>query len=89
MVHIHNGILLSSGSDGKATVYNAGYPGSIPGWGRSPGERNGNPLQWVAKSRTQLNDFTSLPQKWTKIFTIKSREATEILEISNQTLKLT
>ena len=22
-----------------------GDPGSIPGWGRSPGERNGNPLQ--------------------------------------------
>ena len=24
---------------------NAGDLGSIPGWGRSPGERNGNPLQ--------------------------------------------
>ena len=23
---------------------NAGDPGSIPGWGRSPGERNGNSL---------------------------------------------
>ena len=21
-------------------------PGSIPGWGRSPGEENGNPLQY-------------------------------------------
>jgi len=63
MVHIHNGILLSSGADGKATVYNAGDPGSIPGWGRSPGEGNGNPLQWVAKSRTRLNDFTSLIKK--------------------------
>ena len=26
-------------------VCNAGDPGSIPGWGRSPGEGNGNPLQ--------------------------------------------
>ena len=26
------------GSDGKASVYNAGNPGSIPGSGRSPGE---------------------------------------------------
>ena len=26
------------GSDGKASVYNVGDPGSIPGWGRSPGE---------------------------------------------------
>ena len=29
----------------KASVYNAGDPGSIPGLGRSPGEGNGNPLQ--------------------------------------------
>ena len=34
------------GSDGKACVYNAGDPGSIHGWGRSPGEGNGNPLQY-------------------------------------------
>ena len=34
------------GSDGKATVYNAGDMGSIPGSGRSPGEGNGNPLQY-------------------------------------------
>ena len=65
-----------AGSDGKAPVYNAGDQGSIPGSGRSPGERNGNPLQYyclenpmgrgawratvhgVAKSRTQLSDFT-------------------------------
>ena len=25
---------------------NAGDTGSIPGWGRSPGEGNGNPLQY-------------------------------------------
>ena len=30
----------------KASSYNAGDPGSIPGSGRSPGERNGNPLQY-------------------------------------------
>ena len=33
-------------SDGKASAYNAGDLGSIPGSGRSPGERNGNPLQY-------------------------------------------
>ena len=32
------------GSDGKASAYNAGDPGSIPGSERSPGEGNGNPL---------------------------------------------
>ena len=34
------------GSDGKASAYNAGDPGFIPGWGRSSGEGNGNPLQY-------------------------------------------
>ena len=34
------------GSDGKASAYNAGDPCSIPGSGRSPGEGNGNPLQY-------------------------------------------
>jgi len=33
-------------SDGKAFVYNAGDTGLIPGSGRSPGEGNGNPLQY-------------------------------------------
>ena len=37
---------FSGGSDGKASAYNAGDPGSIPGLGRSPGEGNGNPLQY-------------------------------------------
>ena len=30
----------------KASAYNAGDLGSILGWGRSPGERNDNPLQY-------------------------------------------
>ena len=34
------------GSDGKASVYNAGDPDSIPGLGRYLGEGNGNPLQY-------------------------------------------
>ena len=33
-----------SGSDGKASVYNAGDLCLIPGLGRYPGEGNGNPL---------------------------------------------
>ena len=33
-------------SVGKASVSNAGDLGSIPGSGRSPGEGNGNPLQY-------------------------------------------
>ena len=34
------------GSGGKASACNAGDLGSIPGMGRSPGEGNGNPLQY-------------------------------------------
>ena len=67
-----------SGLEGKVSACNAGEPGSIPELGRSPGEENGNPLQYpclenpmdggaweaavhgVAKSRTQLSDFTFL-----------------------------
>ena len=30
----------------KASAWNAGDPGSIPGSGRSPGEGNGTPLQY-------------------------------------------
>ena len=35
-----------SSTDGKESACNAGDPGSIPGLGRSPGEGNGNPLQY-------------------------------------------
>ena len=63
-------------SEGKVSACNVGDLSSIPGWGRSPGEGNGNPFQYsclenpmdgearwaivhgVAKSRTQLSDFT-------------------------------
>ena len=66
------------GSEVKASACNVGDLGSIPGSGRSPGEGNGNPLQYsclenpmdggawwatvhrVAKSQTQLRNFTSL-----------------------------
>ena len=37
---------LPDGSDSKETACNAGDPGSIPVSGRSPGEGNGNPLQY-------------------------------------------
>ena len=47
-VEIKYNFLISDfpgGSDGKASVYNGGDPGSVPGLGRSPGKGNGNPLQ--------------------------------------------
>ena len=42
----HNIGRFPGGSDGKESAYNAGDQGSIPGSGRSPGEGNGNPLQY-------------------------------------------
>ena len=61
---------FSGGSAHKESACNVGDLGSIPGLGRSPGERKGYPLQysglensmdcivhWVKKSRTQLSDF--------------------------------
>ena len=40
-------IIFPGGSDGKLSAYNVGDPGSIPGWGRRPGEGNGNLLQYL------------------------------------------
>ena len=37
---------VPGGSDGKASAYNVGDPGSVPGLGRSRGEGNGTPLQY-------------------------------------------
>ena len=37
---------INGGSDGKVSACNVGDPGQIPGSGRSPGEGNGNPLQY-------------------------------------------
>ena len=38
--------VFPGGSDGKTSAYNTGDLGLIPGLGRSPGEGNGNPLQY-------------------------------------------
>ena len=46
MVSIYNLLGFPGGSEVKASAWNVGDPGSIPGSGRSPGEGNGNPLQY-------------------------------------------
>ena len=46
MSYFHRSLGFPDGSDGKESAYNAGDLGSIPGLGRSPGEENGNPLQY-------------------------------------------
>ena len=42
------------GSDGKESTGNGGDLGSIPGSGRSPGEGNGNPLQYSGLENTMM-----------------------------------
>ena len=44
--YTHDYCGLPSGSDSKEIAGNEGDSGSIPGLGRSLGERNGNPLQY-------------------------------------------
>ena len=76
------------GSDSKESACHAGDPGSIPGLRRSPGEGNGNPLQYsclensmdrgawqvhgVLKSRTWLSNFHL--QQRSKMFCSQLRE---------------
>ena len=49
------------GSDGKESTCNAGDPGSIPELGRSPGEGNGNPLQYFCLENPM--DLTEEPDR--------------------------
>ena len=54
------------GSDDKASAYNAGDPGSIPGSGRSSGEGNGNPLQysWTSLVTQLVKNPPAMPETW-------------------------
>ena len=44
------------GSDVKESACNAGDPGLISGLGRSPGEGNGNPLQYSCLEKSMGRD---------------------------------
>ena len=43
---IFSSVFDVNGSEVKASPSNVGDPGLVPGSGRSPGEGNGNPLQY-------------------------------------------
>ena len=43
---VRSNLGFPGGSDGKVSACTAGDPGSFPGLGRSPGEGNGNLLQY-------------------------------------------
>ena len=52
---------FSGGSEVKASASNVGDPGSIPGLGRSPGEGNGNPLQYSCRKESDTTERLHLP----------------------------
>ena len=47
-------LLTNMGSDGKESAYNAGDLSLIPGSRRSPGEENGNPLQYSCLKKNSM-----------------------------------
>ena len=51
------------GSDGKESACNVGDPGSTPGLGRSPGEGNGNPLQYSCLENSMDSQITNIKKK--------------------------
>ena len=59
-----------SGSEGKESAYNVGDPGSISGLGRSPGEGNGNPLQYPC-----LENLMDRGAWWTAVHGVEKSRA--------------
>ena len=55
-----------SSSFGKESACNAGDPSSIPGWGRSPGERIGYPLQysWASLVTQLTKNLPAIQETW-------------------------
>ena len=81
------------GLDGKASVYNAGDLGSIPGSGRFLGEGNGNPLQY-----SRLGNPEDRETRWVTIHgamkepgrtqQLNSNKHSVVLSFSNATVKI-
>ena len=57
---------FTDSSVGKQSTCNAGYPGLIPGLGRSPGEGIGYPLQysWVSLVTQLVKNPPAMPETW-------------------------
>ena len=57
---------LSGSSAGKESTCNAGDPGLIPGWKRSPGEGIGCPFQysWASLVAQQVKNLPAMQETW-------------------------
>ena len=60
---------FAGGSDGKESACNAGDLGSIPGLQGSPGEGNGNPLQY-----SRLENFMERGPRWAKVHAVANSQ---------------
>ena len=74
-LYLYNGMGFPGGSDGKESACKAGDLGSIPGWGRSPGEGNSYPLQFTCLENSMdrgagWTAVHSTAKSWTKWLTL-------------------
>ena len=80
-----NILAFPGGSDGKASAYNVGDLGSIPGSGRSPGEGNHNPLQYSCLENPMgggawLATVHGVAKSWTRLSEFTSINICPVLE---------
>ena len=68
-----------SGLDGKVSACNVEYLGWIPGSGRSPGEGNGNPLQYSC-----LENPMDRGAWWATVHEVTELDTTERLHFTSQ-----
>ena len=73
-------ISFPAGADGKESTCNARDLGVIPGLGRSPGEGNGNPLQYSC-----LENPMDIGACWATAHGVSESDAAEPLTLSYKT----
>ena len=63
--------IFPGGSDSKESAFNAGDQGLIPESERSPGEGNGNPLQYYLENPMDRGDWQApvheVAKSWTQL----------------------